>query len=161
VWGGGSSWSCLTQTVLHGAQTKRPETRHPGTKRPDGKNIRRDKTSGGTKHPVVQNIRRDKTSSRGQNIQRHNIHGTKRPWGHNIRRHIGRLGYIFNVLSRQYLLKNLLSVEEKSANPMHSFCSCQRGLFYFRSLFKVIMRFFFLHLYTEINLEAIQLKYCF
>jgi flagella basal body P-ring formation protein FlgA len=33
-----------------------------GRKHPEGKNIRRDKTSGGTKHPEGQNIRRDKTS---------------------------------------------------------------------------------------------------
>jgi hypothetical protein len=41
--------------------------------------------------------------------------GTKYPWGQNVREHNVRLGNIFNVLSRQYLLTNLLSVKEKSA----------------------------------------------
>jgi hypothetical protein len=59
------------------------------------------------------------------------------------------MGYFFNVLSMHYLLKHLLSMEEKSANPIHSLCSCKGGIFYFRFLFKVIMRFFFLHIYIQ------------
>jgi hypothetical protein len=92
-----------------------------------GLNVWRDKTSGGTKYPEGQYVGPTKLLW-GQNIRRNNIHGIKCPWIQNVRE--GKtcgditdnvhLGYIFIVHSRQYLLKNLLSVEEKSANSTHS-----------------------------------------
>jgi hypothetical protein len=43
--------------------------------------------------------------------------GTKGPWGKNVRGQNIRLGHIYQGLARQYfLLRNLLSVKEKSAN---------------------------------------------
>jgi hypothetical protein len=69
------------------------------TKRPWGQNVRGDKASVMTKRPWGQNVRR-----------------TKRPWGQNIRGQNVRLGHIYQGLARQYLLlRNLLSVKEKSA----------------------------------------------
>ncbi len=50
-----------------------------------GQNVRRDKTSGVTKRPEGQNVRQTKDST-GQNVQRHNIRGTNRQWGHNVRK---------------------------------------------------------------------------
>jgi hypothetical protein len=77
--------------IITSAQTKRPATECPVTKRPwekmsGGTKCPGEKTSGGTKRPGGQNIRK------GQNVRRQNEQrdkrsvGTKRPWGQNIRR---------------------------------------------------------------------------
>jgi hypothetical protein len=87
-----------------------------------GENVRRD-MSGGTKHPAGQNFRMDKASGR-RNVRGdkksgdrtsvgQNVRGTKHPWGQNVRRHNIHLGYILNAYSRQYLLKNFLSVKKR------------------------------------------------
>jgi hypothetical protein len=72
----------------------------------EGQNIRTDYTSG------RQNVRGDKTSGDTTSMGKKRL-WCKTPWGPNVRRHNVRLGYILNDHSRQYLLKNLLSMKKR------------------------------------------------